>query len=75
MSDKAELLRTLQMVIDRSRQRGMCLDCGAQLDDYRAPHDCTVDRVHEVMTAMVPWIYQGDGSVHPKTRAKGYAAR
>lgn len=75
MADHAELLRTLRMVLDRSRQRGMCLDCGAQLDDYRAHHDCAQDRVHEVMTFSVPWIYQGDGSVSPKTRAKGYAAR
>ena len=72
-ADRHQLLSLLRSMIERARRPGMCQECGAQLDDMRAPHDCT-DQEHAnrvLSTTMGWWWDSGNG----KARAKGYAVR
>lgn len=74
MTDKAQLLRTLRMLLDREQRHGMCLDCGTQLQDVQALHECAAaESVTDRVAFHVPgfWVDQGN----PKGRAKGYAVR
>ncbi len=74
MSDKDQLLRTLRMLLDREQRHGMCLDCGNQLQDVHALHECpAAESVTDRVAFQVPgfWVDQGN----PKGRAKGYAVR
>jgi hypothetical protein len=73
LMEKNQLLIVLQSLLDRARRPGMCLDCGAPLQDYRAFHECAATaRAGQIVRATFPWWFDGHS---PKARAKGYAAR
>lgn len=64
-----ELLRDLAS----SRQRGMCADCGAALDDIDEEHWCDFDeRAKNLARPLMQSLWSGQD---PKKRAKGYAVK
>lgn len=64
-----ELLRDLAS----SRQRGMCADCGAALDDIDEEHWCDYDeRAKNLSRPLIRSLLFGQDQ---KKRAKGYAVR